>query len=200
MMVLYSGMTCPFSHSCRFVLYEKGCEFEIQDIDMYQPMDVTPYNPYGEVPILRERDLTLYQADVINNYIDERFPHPQLMPPDPMQRARARLFSYVLNREVFSHVRLLENRNASEEIHNAARNKLRDQLTVIGTRLNAGAYLLGDEFTLLDVSLAPVLWRLDHYGIELPRTAAPLMTYGERLFSRPAFIDSMTPSERVMRR
>lgn len=200
MMVLYSGMTCPFSHSCRFVLYEKGCEFEIQDIDMYQPMDVTPYNPYGEVPILRERDLTLYQADVINNYIDERFPHPQLMPPDPMQRARARLFSYVLNREVFSHVRLLENRNASEEIHNAARNKLRDQLTVIGTRLNAGAYLLGEEFTLLDVSLAPVLWRLDHYGIELPRTAAPLMTYGERLFSRPAFIDSMTPSERVMRR
>ena len=200
MMVLYSGMTCPFSHSCRFVLYEKGCEFEIQDIDMYQPMDVTPYNPYGEVPILRERDLTLYQADVINNYIDERFPHPQLMPPDPMQRARARLFSYVLNRDVFSHVRLLENRNASEEIHNAARNKLRDQLTVIGTRLNAGAYLLDDEFTLLDVSLAPVLWLLDHYGIELPRTAAPLMTYGERLFSRPAFIDSMTPSERVMRR
>ena len=200
MMVLYSGMTCPFSHSCRFVLYEKGCEFEIQDIDMFQPIDVSSLNPYGEVPILRERDLTLYQADVINNYIDERFPHPQLMPPDPMQRARARLFSYVLNREVFSHVRLLENRNASEEIHNAARNKLRDQLTVIGTRLNAGAYLLGDEFTLLDVSLAPVLWRLDHYGIELPRTAAPLMTYGERLFSRPAFIDSMTPSERVMRR
>ena len=122
------------------------------------------------------------------------------MPPDPMQRARARLFSYVLNREVFSHVRLLENRNATEEMHNAARSKLRDQLTVIGTRLNAGAYLLGEEFTLLDVSLAPVLWRLDHYGIELPRTAAPLMTYGERLFSRPAFIDSMTPSERVMRR
>ena len=85
-------------------------------------------------------------------------------------------------------------------MHNAARSKLRDQLTVIGTRLNAGAYLLGEEFTLLDVSLAPVLWRLDHYGIELPRTAAPLMTYGERLFSRPAFIDSMTPSERVMRR
>ena len=200
MMVLYSGMTCPFSHRCRFVLYEKGCEFEIQDIDMFQPIDVSSLNPYGEVPILRERDLTLYQADVINNYIDERFPHPQLMPPDPMQRARARLFSYVLNREVFSHVRLLENRNATEEMHNAARSKLRDQLTVIGTRLNAGAYLLGEEFTLLDVSLAPVLWRLDHYGIELPRTAAPLMTYGERLFSRPAFIDSMTPSERVMRR
>jgi RNA polymerase-associated protein len=199
MMVLYSGMTCPFSHSCRFVLYEKGCEFEIQDIDMFQPIDVSSLNPYGEVPILRERELVLYQADVINTYIDERFPHPQLMPSDPMQRARARLFSYVLNREIFSHVRVLENRNATEEARNAARSKLREQLTLIGTRLN-GNYLLGDEFTLLDVKMAPVIWRLDHYGIELPRAGAPLMTYGERLFSRPAFIDSMTPSERVMRR
>jgi stringent starvation protein A len=192
-------MTCPFSHSCRFVLYEKGCEFEIQDIDMFQPIDVSSLNPYGEVPILRERELVLYQADVINTYIDERFPHPQLMPSDPMQRARARLFSYVLNREIFSHVRVLENRNATEEARNAARSKLREQLTLIGTRLN-GNYLLGDEFTLLDVKMAPVIWRLDHYGIELPRAGAPLMTYGERLFSRPAFIDSMTPSERVMRR
>jgi stringent starvation protein A len=154
MMVLYSGMTCPFSHSCRFVLYEKGCEFEIQDIDMFQPIDVSSLNPYGEVPILRERELVLYQADVINTYIDERFPHPQLMPSDPMQRARARLFSYVLNREIFSHVRVLENRNATEEARNAARSKLREQLTLIGTRLN-GDYLLGDEFTLLDVKMAP---------------------------------------------
>lgn len=200
MMVLYSGMTCPFSHSCRFVLYEKGCEFEIQDIDMYQPIDVSMLNPYGEVPILKERDLVLYQADVINTYIDERFPHPQLMPPDPMQRARARLFAYVLNREIFSHVRVLENRNASEEAHEAARTRLRDQLMIAGKRILGGGYILGDEFSLLDVSLAPVLWRLDHYGIELPRSAASVMTYGERLFSRPAFIDSMTPSERVMRR
>ena len=100
MMVLYSGMTCPFSHSCRFVLFEKGCEFEIQDIDMFQPIDVSSLNPYGEVPILRERELTLYQAEVINMYIDDRFPHPQLMPPDPMHRARARLFLYILNRDI----------------------------------------------------------------------------------------------------
>ena len=200
MMVLYSGMTCPFSHSCRFVLFEKGCEFEIQDIDMFQPIDVSSLNPYGEVPILRERELTLYQAEVINMYIDDRFPHPQLMPPDPMHRARARLFLYILNREIFSQVRILENRNLSDEMHENARGKLRDQLSVIGSRLTNGMYLLGEEFSLLDVMLAPVLWRLSHYGIELPRSAAPLMTYGERLFSRPAFIDSMTPSERVMRR
>ena len=200
MMVLYSGMTCPFSHSCRFVLYEKGCEFEIQDIDMFQPIDVSSLNPYGEVPILQERDLVLYQADVINTYIDERFPHPQLMPPDPLQRARARLFAYILNCEVFPYVRTIENRNATDEQRLFARNKLRDQLTLIGMRLAQSKYLMGDDFTLLDVSLAPVLWRLEHYGIEMPETAAPLMTYAERLFSRPAFIESMTPSERVMRR
>ena len=192
MMVLYSGMTCPFSHSCRFVLFEKGC--------MFQPIDVSSLNPYGEVPILRERELTLYQAEVISMYIDDRFPHPQLMPPDPMHRARARLFLYILNREIFSQVRILENRTLSEEMHDNARHKLHDQLSVIGSRLTNGMYLLGEEFSLLDIMLAPVLWRLSHYGIELPRSAAPLMTYGERLFSRPAFIDSMTPSERVMRR
>ena len=170
------------------MLFEKGCEFEIQDIDMFQPIDVSSLNPYGEVPILRERELTLYQAEVINMYIDDRFPHPQLMPPDPMHRARARLFLYILNREIFSQVRILENRTLSEEMHDNARHKLHDQLSVIGSRLTNGMYLLGEEFSL------------SHYGIELPRSAAPLMTYGERLFSRPAFIDSMTPSERVMRR
>ena len=200
MMVLYSGLTCPFSHSCRFVLFEKGCEFEVHDIDMFQPMDVSSLNPYGEVPILQERDLVLYQADVINAYIDDRFPHPQLMPTDPMRCARARLFAYIFNREVFPHVRALENRTYSEEVHLKARYKLRDQLTLIGMRLTNSKFLMGDDFSLLDVSLAPVLWRLDHYGIELPSVAAPLMTYAERLFSRPAFIDSMTPSERVMRR
>lgn len=200
MMVLYSGMTCPFSHSCRFVLHEKGCDFDIHEVDMFQPTDVSTLNPYGEVPILQERDLVLYQADVINTYVDERFPHPQLLPPDPMQRARARLFSYIFNREIFPHVRVLENRSATEEQRNAARLKLRDQLTLAGMRLAQSTYLMGEDFTLLDIALAPVLWRLDHYGIELPPSAAPLMTYAERIFSRPAFIEALSPSERVMRR
>lgn len=200
MMKLYSGMTCPFSHSCRFVLYEKGCEFETTEIDLYHPVDVTNLNPYGEVPILEERDLILYSADVINAYIDDRFPHPQLLPPDPMNRARARLCNFVFNREIMPWVRALENRDLTPENHKIARDRLRDQLTLLGVRLNNSKYILGDEFTLLDVSLAPILWRLDHYGIELPGVAANLMTYAERVFSRPAFIDSMTPSERVMRR
>ena len=200
MMVLHSGMTCPFSHSRRFVLNEKACDFEVVSIDMYQPTDVSDKNPYGEVPILVERDLILYNADVINSYIDERFPHPQLMPADPQFRARARLFQYIFNRELFPYVRLLESRNSTEESRELARKRLRDHLMVCAYRLKEQPYLLGENFTLLDVSIAPILWRLGHYGIELPRAAAPLMTYAERLFARPAFIDSMTPSERVMRR
>jgi len=93
MMVLYSGTTCPYSHRCRFVLFEKGMDFEIRDVDLYnKPEDINVMNPYGQVPILVERDLILYESNIINEYIDERFPHPQLMPGDPVERARVRLF------------------------------------------------------------------------------------------------------------
>ena len=93
MMVLYSGTTCPYSHRCRFVLFEKGMDFEIRDVDLYnKPEEIAAMNPYGQVPILVERDLILYESNIINEYIDERFPHPQLMPGDPVDRARVRLF------------------------------------------------------------------------------------------------------------
>ena len=87
MMVLYSGTTCPYSHRCRFVLFEKGMDFEIRDVDLFaKPEDIALMNPYNEVPILVERDLILYESHIINEYIDERFPHPQLMPGDPVAR------------------------------------------------------------------------------------------------------------------
>jgi glutathione S-transferase len=111
MMVLYSGTTCPFSHRCRFVLFEKGMDFEIRDVDLYnKPEDISVMNPYGQVPILVERDLILYESNIINEYIDERFPHPQLMPGDPVDRARVRLFLLNFEKELFVHVSTLENR------------------------------------------------------------------------------------------
>ncbi len=95
MMVLYSGTTCPFSQRCRLVLFEKGMDFEIRDVDLFnKPEDISTMNPYGQVPILVERELVLYESNIINEYIDERFPHPQLMPADPLQRARARLMLF----------------------------------------------------------------------------------------------------------
>lgn len=91
MMILYSGITCPFSHRCRFVLYEKGMDFEIKDVDIFnKPEDLAVMNPYNQVPVLVERDLILHESNIINEYIDERFPHPQLMPGDPVQRGRGR--------------------------------------------------------------------------------------------------------------
>jgi RNA polymerase-associated protein len=204
MMVLYSGTTCPFSQRCRFVLFEKGMDFEIRDVDLYnKPEDISIMNPYGQVPILVERDLILYESNIINEYIDERFPHPQLMPADPVMRARARLFLFNFERELFIHVQQLERRDHNKDtskMMDRARMQIRDRLTQLTPIFVKNKFMLGDEFSMLDVAMAPLLWRLDHYSIEMPKTAAPLMKYAERIFSRPAYIEALTPSEKVMRR
>ncbi|MFA7438775.1 glutathione S-transferase N-terminal domain-containing protein [Castellaniella sp.] len=202
MMVLYSGTTCPFSQRCRFVLFEKGMDFEIRDIDLYnKPEDIALMNPYDQVPILVERDLILYESNIINEYIDERFPHPQLMPADPIMRARTRLFLHNFEKEIFVHVCTLESRSITDEkVLDAARSAIRERLTQLAPLLVKNKYMLGDDFSMLDVAIAPLLWRLEHYGIDLPKSAAPLQKYAERLFSRPAYIEALTPSEKVMRR
>jgi RNA polymerase-associated protein len=204
MMVLYSGTTCPFSQRCRFVLFEKGMDFEIRDVDLYnKPEDISIMNPYGQVPILVERDLILYESNIINEYIDERFPHPQLMPADPVMRARARLFLFNFERELFIHVQQLERRDHNKDtgkMMDRARMQIRDRLTQLTPIFVKNKFMLGEEFSMLDVAMAPLLWRLDHYAIEMPKTAAPLMKYAERIFSRPAYIEALTPSEKVMRR
>ncbi len=199
MMNLYSGTTCPFSQRCRIVLYEKGMDFQIIDVDMYnKPEDIAAMNPYNRLPVLVERDLILYESNIINEYIDERFPHPQLMPPDPVQRARARLFLFNFEVELFSQIEPIETGNAKQQ--ERARQLLHERLTQLSPVFARQKFLLGEEFSMLDVALSPLLWRLDHYGIQLPKQAAPLMKYAERIFSRPAFIDALTPSEKVMRR
>jgi stringent starvation protein A len=200
MMVLYSGTTCPFSQRCRFVLFEKGMDFEIKDVDLFnKPEDINVMNPYGQVPVLVERDLILYESNIINEYIDERFPHPPLMPADPVMRARTRLFLFNFERELFVHVQTLENSN-NPKLVDKAKPAIRDRLTQLAPLLMKNKYMLADDFSMLDVAIAPLLWRLDHYGIDMPKSAVPLMKYAERIFSRPAFIEALTPSEKVMRR
>ena len=198
MMQLYSGTTDPFSHRCRIVLYEKGMDFQVIDVDLYnKPEDIAVINPYNRVPVLVDRDLTLYESNIINEYIDERFPHPQLMPPDPIMRARARQLLHTFELELFSHIEALEQNQKSAE---KSRIHVRDQLVQLSAIFAKQKFLLGDEFSMLDVAIAPLLWRLDHYGIELPKAAAPMAKYAERIFSRQGFIDALTPSEKVMRR
>jgi stringent starvation protein A len=199
MMTLYSGTTCPYSHRCRIVLFEKGMDFQVIDVDLTnKPEDLAVINPYNRVPVLVERDLVLYEANIINEYIDERFPHPQLMPADPVMRARARLFLHNFEDQLFDHIADIESGN--DKLADKARAIVRDNLVQIVPIFSRQEYILGDEFSMLDVAIAPLLWRLEHYRIELPRQAAPLLKYAERIFSRPAYIEAMTPSEKAMRR
>ncbi len=198
MMNLYSGTTDPFSHRCRIVLFEKGMDFQVIDVDLFnKPEDIAVINPYNRVPVLVERELILYEPNIINEYIDERIPHPQLMPADPIMRARARQLLSTMEREIFAYIEPLE-KNAKTA--DKARTEIRNRLTELAPMFAKQKFMLGDEFSMLDVAIAPLLWRLDHYGIDLGKAAAPLMKYAERIFSRQGFIDALTPSEKVMRK
>lgn len=211
MMVLYSGTVCLYSHRCRFILFEKGMDFEIRDIDIFnKPEEINAMNPYGTLPILVERNLILYNSNIIMEYIDERLPHPQLIPSDPISRARVKLFLYNFEIELFKYVDILENiedpANRADEVKSnlismdKARYQIRDRLNQLTPIFMKNKYMLGDEFSMLDIAIAPLLWRLEHYEIELSRNAVPLLKYAERIFSRNTFIDALTPSEKVMRK
>jgi len=181
------------------VLFEKGMDFEVIDVDlMSKSEDVAAINPYNKVPVLVERDLILYEANIINEYIDERFPHPQLMPPDPVLRARARLFLYRFEQELYNHIETIE--HGAPKLADKARAIIRDNLTQLAQILTKQKFLLGEEFSMLDVAIAPLLWRLDRYAIQMGKDVAPLMKYAERIFSRQGFIDALTASERAMRK
>lgn len=199
MMNLYSGTICPFSHRCRIVLFEKGMDFQVIDVDMFnKPEDLAVINPHNRVPVLVERDLVLFEPNIINEYIDERFPHPQLMPADPIMRARARQLLLGMEREIFNFIEPIEKNLKTAD---KARQEIRDRLTEIIPIFNKQKFMLGEEFSMLDVAIAPLLWRLDYYGIDMSaRGAAPLMKYAERIFSRQGFIDALTPSEKAMRK
>ena len=201
MMTLYSGITCPFSQRCRFVLYEKGMDFEVKDVDIFnKPEDLAVMNPYNQVPVLVERDLILHESNIINEYIDERFPHPQLMPVDPVTRGRGRLVLYRMERELFSHVQTLETSESSSKEQAKAREAISQGLTVLAPAFVKNKFILDDDFSMIDVALSPLLWRLNHYDIKLAKTTAPLLKYAERIFQRDAFIEALTPAEKAMRR
>jgi stringent starvation protein A len=197
-MTLYSGATCYRSHRTRIVLFEKDVECQIIPVDIKRkPRELAELNPYNDVPTMVDRDLVLYDSHIINEYLDERLPHPPLMPVDPVTRAKARLMLMRFDRDWYA---LLPDMEGDDKKHSQrARNIIRDGLTVISPNFKDQSYLLGEEFSLADCSLAPLLWRLPLYGIELPRQAKPILDYAERLFARKSFQSSLTDAEREMR-
>ena len=196
-MTLFSSPTSPDSHRVRMVLAEKGITVEIVDVDATnKPEDLIDLNPYNTVPTLVDRELVLYDSRAIMEYLDERFPHPPLMPVDPVSRARSRLALYRIEKDWYELVPALESRG--EKTASKARKMLRDSLTAGAEVFAAKPYFLSDEFSLVDAAIVPILWRLQRYKVELPRQAKPVIQYAERMFARESFQASLSEAEREM--
>ena len=198
MMTLYSGITDPFSHRCRIVLYEKGMDFEIIDVDlMNKPEDLAVMNPYNRTPVLVERDLVLYAASVVSEYLDERYPHPPLMPVDPLSRARLRLAMLRLEHDWVPQVQAI--RMGNKQQVEAARKRLKELLTASVPLFKASKFFLNQEMSLADCAMAPIIWRLQSLGIPLPKDGKAIEDYGNRIFRNPGFLRSLTEQEKALR-
>ncbi len=197
-MSLYSDPIDPMCHAVRFVLAEKAINVEIQNVtDEERPEDLVDLNPYNEILTLVDRELVLYEPQIIMEYLDERFPHPPLMPVDPVARASSRLYRYRIQQDIYSLVGDLEAK--SEKVAEAARKQLRDQLTAIAPIFTQTKYFMSEDYSLVDCYIAPILWRLGHYGVKLPAAAKALVRYGNSIFEREAFEASLTEFEEEMR-
>ena len=194
-MTLFSNDTCPYCHMVRIVLAEKGISYEVVDVDMNDtPEDLKELNPYNEVPTLVDRELVLFDSGVIMEYLDERFPHPPLMPVDPVTRARNRLMLKRIERDWY---RLAMKIHHGEDVE-ASQKALRDSLATVAPIFEQMSFFMSEEFTLMDCAIAPLLWRLPSYGVSLPAQARPILKYAERIFERRAFRQSLTMAEKEM--
>ncbi|SVA38504.1 uncharacterized protein METZ01_LOCUS91358 [marine metagenome] len=199
MMELYSGNTCIRSHQVRFVLAEKGILTEINNVDgSVVPEDLMALNPYVSLPTLIDRELILYDSRVIVEYLDERYPHPPLMPVSPVERAKLRLGLATIERDFVEPAVALD-LVLGTRVENAHRKKLKSLLTSSADLFGIQRFFLSDDFTIVDCVIAPILWRLNLFGIELPGNQKSFDAYMERIFSRVAFKESMTEDEEEMR-
>jgi stringent starvation protein A len=197
-MTLYSEPACPLSHRTRIVLAEKDIAVEVLDVDRdHQSEDLLALNPYGVMPTLVDRELTLYDSRVIMEYLDERFPHPPLLPVDPVSRARCRQALYRIEQDWYSLLGDIE--SGKEADVQKARKYLRESVLSISPLVEKTPYFIYEEFTIVDCTIAPVLWRLGHYRVEVPPQAKAVQKYAERLFARPAFKSSLSDLEKQMR-
>jgi RNA polymerase-associated protein len=196
-MTLFSDPACIHSHRVRIVLAEKGINFEIVNlVTEERPEDLLELNPYGNAPTLVDRDLVLYNSQVIMEYLDERFPHPPLMPVDPVSRARSRLMLYRVERDWY--VLADEILEGSEKAAAKARKELRESLISVAPVFSQQPFFLSEECSLVDCAIIPLLWRLPLYKIELPPQGKDILDYANRTFKRSAFIESLSEAEKEM--
>ena len=198
MMGLFSGNTCIRSHQVRFVLREKGITTDIQNVDGKKvPEDLIALNPYASIPTLTDRELVIYDSGVIIEYLDERYPHPPLMPVSPVDRAKIRLALDSLEADIVSTAIELDAALGSRN-ENSLRKKLKSMLNASLDLFSSNMYFLNDELTVIDCVLAPILWRLEYFGISLGKEQKAITDYMERVFSRETFQNSLSEDEEEM--
>jgi RNA polymerase-associated protein len=195
-MSLFSDVDDVYSHQVRIVLAEKGVNVEILTVKQNEPgTDLLALNPYGTVPTLIDRELVLYEARIIMEYLDERFPHPPLLPVYPVARAETRKMMHRIEQDWY----YLMNFIIRDENTEQARANLIESLTSLDPVFADKPYFLSDEFSLLDCALAPLLWRLPKLGLEIAPEFQGLITYMQRVFKRESFQTSLTDAERQIR-
>ena len=197
-LTIYSNPGCPFSHQVRLVINEKHIDADIINQDSADwPEDVAAANPYHSGPTLLDRNLSLFNARIIIDYLDERFPHPSLMPADPVERAQLRLMIYRIERDWYSMWDALNGRERGKA--SKSRRTLQEDLTVLAPLFSSSPFLMSNDMTLLDCCLAPLLWHLPALNVKLPASAKAVEDYAQRIFQREAFQASLTDTERAIR-
>ena len=196
-MTLYSDPVNPYCHRVRLVLAEKNITYEVEDIDpLNMPEELMELNPYGTLPTLVDRDLKLYESRIIMEYLDERFPHPPLLPVDPVSRSTSRLLLFRVENDWYRQMDIIL---AGKKDAAKARKELRESLITTAPVFGAKSFFMSDEFTLVDCAIAPLLWRLPVLGVEIPSSAKGLHNYAKRLFEKESFTQSLSEAEREMR-
>lgn len=199
-MTLFSDPKSPNSHRVRLMAKEKDIPMDIVEVDLEDgmPEDLLELNPYGTLPTLVDRDLVLYDPQVIIEYLDERFPHPPLMPVDPISKARSRQMLRQIETEWYALAETIQTSDDEKAVKEARRN-LQERIIQMIPVFDHKPYFLNDEYSLVDISLAVLMWRLPYLGIELPKSAKPITDYADKVLSREVFSESLSDDELDMR-
>ena len=193
----FSDPACHYSHRVRIVLAEKGVQIKLIDSDVSNlPETLLEVNPYGSLPTLMDRDLVLYKSSIIMEYLDERYPHPPLLPVYPLARANSRVMIYRIQKDWCSLVDKILDVNVKENQKSMARKQLKESLISISPLFDGKDYFLSDEFSLVDCCLLPILWRLPQLGISLPKHARFILNYMSKNFERESFLLSLSEKEK----
>ncbi len=199
-MIFFSNPSDHYCHRVRIVLAEKGVAVDIQDVNPDSlPQELSDMNPYNSLPTLVDRELVLYEPSVMMEYLDERFPHPPLLPVYPVSRAQSRLMMHRIQKDWCALVDLIMDPKTKDTPASRARKELRESLLSIAPIFAEKPFFMSDEFTLVDCCVAPILWRLPAMGIELPKQGKAILDYADRLFERESFKESLSEIEKEMR-